>query len=59
MLHLTVPHGDVAAAQAAVAVPGRRLRARGPIAARCHRLDLMENRSGRRREMRLLALPRP
>lgn len=54
--HLTVASGDTEMAQGAAAELEQAMQRHGPIPARCHQLSLLENSSGRWREMHCLAL---
>ena len=55
--HLTVAYGDASNAVAAAAELEQRLCASGPIRTRCKSVTLLENSSGRWREMHVFSLP--
>ncbi|MCO5396748.1 2'-5' RNA ligase family protein [Ralstonia soli] len=55
--HLTVAHGDAVNAQAVAMELERRLGESTPILARCGSIALLENSSGRWRELHTFALP--
>jgi len=54
--HLTVAHGSAAEAELAAVELAAALRAQGPIASHCARVELLENSSGRWRPMHTFAL---
>jgi len=55
--HLTVAHGDHSTAAAIAVDLENRLRVMGPVHTRCDAVTLLENSSGRWREMHVFALP--
>ncbi|MBJ9594345.1 MULTISPECIES: 2'-5' RNA ligase family protein [Burkholderia] len=55
--HLTVAHGDAATANSAAIALEERLRMLAPIRTRCSSVSLLENTSGRWKQMHVFELP--